>query len=158
MTRILLATDGSAHSEAAVDEVAGQPHAAGSAVHVISVIGPAYFPTPPYPFGVLDMSLDVQMGNDARQMAQAAVEKAEEMLRANEHARGLDITTAVISGSPKHAILEEAEAFGADLIVVGAQGHGMFDRFLLGSVSQAVALHARCSVEIVRRPNNVQKK
>lgn len=47
-------------------------------------------------------------------------------------------------------ILEEAEAFGADLIVVGSHGHGMLERFLLGSVSQAVALHASCSVEIVR--------
>lgn len=65
----------------------------------------------------------------------------------------MKITTKVLSGSPKRVILEEAEAFGADLIVVGSHGYGMFERFLLGSVSQAVALHAKCSVEIVRSSN-----
>jgi nucleotide-binding universal stress UspA family protein len=38
----------------------------------------------------------------------------------------------------------------ADLIVVGSHGYRGFKRFLLGSVSQAVASHAKCSVEIVR--------
>lgn len=44
----------------------------------------------------------------------------------------------------------KAEKFGADLIVVGSHGYGMVEGFLLGSVSNAVALHAACSVEIVR--------
>ena len=66
----------------------------------------------------------------------------------------MKITTEVLSGSPKRVILEEAEAFGADLIVVGSHGHGMVESFLLGSVSQAVALHAKCSVEIVRTPTS----
>lgn len=43
-----------------------------------------------------------------------------------------------------------AEEFRADLIMVGSHGHGAIERFLLGSVSQAVALHAKCSVEIIR--------
>ena len=64
----------------------------------------------------------------------------------------LTVTTVVIEGSPKSVILEEADAFGADLIIVGSHGYGMIERFLLGSVSHAVALHAKCSVEIVRSP------
>ena len=56
----------------------------------------------------------------------------------------------MIEGPPKLVILEEAEKFGADLIVVGSHGYGFVERFLLGSVSQAVAVHAKCSVEIVR--------
>ena len=63
----------------------------------------------------------------------------------------LIITTAVIDGSPAQVILREAEAFSADLIVVGSHGHGAVAGFLLGSVSQSVALHAKCSVEIVRK-------
>lgn len=50
-------------------------------------------------------------------------------------------------------ILEDAEAFGADLIVVGSHGHGMLECFLLGSVSQALSLRARCSVPFVRNPD-----
>ena len=60
------------------------------------------------------------------------------------------ITTSVVSGLPKSAILEKAESFDADLIVVGSQGQGAFSRFLLGSVSQYLATHAKCSVMIVK--------
>ena len=149
--RILLAIDGSGHSEAAVDEIARQHFPADSEVRVISVVEPPYFPES-FPGGGVNMSLYAEMDNVARERARAAVDKAAAKLRTNERSRQLNITTEVPSGSPKVVILEEAEAFGADLIVVGSHGHGMFDRFLLGSVSQAVALHAKCSVEIVRRP------
>ena len=98
------------------------------------------------------MDVYVRIENAARERARMAVDNAAAALRAREKSRQLDVTTDVLSGSPKRVILEDAEAFGADLIVVGSHGHGMLDRFLLGSVSQAVALHATCSVEIVRIP------
>ena len=50
----------------------------------------------------------------------------------------------------KKEILEKAESFDADLIVVGSQGQGAFSRLLLGSVSQYLATHAKCSVMIVK--------
>ena len=104
------------------------------------------------PMGGFDSSIYDEIEEYALGVARAAVEKAAAKLRADAGSRQLNVTTKVISGSPKEVILEEAEAFGADLIVVGSHGYGMLDRFLLGSVSQAVALHAKCSVEIVRRP------
>ena len=82
------------------------------------------------------------MDENARERARTAVEKAVDKLRADEDNRQLNVMLKVISGSPKRVILEETEAFGADLIVVGSHGHGALERFLLGSVSQAVALHA----------------
>ena len=147
--RILVAVDGSGHSEAAVDEIARRHLPSDSEVRVISVVEQPYFS------GMgegVDMSVYVEMEKTARERARAAVEKAAARLRADETSRRLSFTTEVLSGSPKAAIPEEAEAFGADLIVVGSHGHGMLERFLLGSVSQAVALHATCSVEIVRTP------
>jgi nucleotide-binding universal stress UspA family protein len=48
-------------------------------------------------------------------------------------------------------ILDEAEKWDADLIVLGSHGYSGWQRFLLGSVSHAVATHALCSVEIVRQ-------
>jgi nucleotide-binding universal stress UspA family protein len=67
--------------------------------------------------------------------------------------KSLQIETAVIEGDAKLVIIEEAEQWGADLIVVGCHGYGPVKRFLLGSVSLAVAVHAPCSVEIVRHPH-----
>lgn len=81
-----------------------------------------------------------------------AVEKAAERLRAASANGRLNVTTEVTSGSPKRTILESAEAFGGDSIVRESHSYGVGERFLLGSVSQAVALHARCSVEMARRP------
>ena len=84
--------------------------------------------------------------------ARAVVEKAAARLQTCEENRRLRVTAKVLSGPPKTVILDEAEAFGADLIIVGSHGLGVIERLLLGSVSQTVALHAKCSVEIVRRP------
>jgi nucleotide-binding universal stress UspA family protein len=47
-------------------------------------------------------------------------------------------------------ILEEAERWDADLIMLGSHGRHGIERLLIGSVSEAVALHAECSVEVVR--------
>jgi nucleotide-binding universal stress UspA family protein len=62
------------------------------------------------------------------------------------------ISSEVIPGAPRQAIVEEAERWGADLIVMGSRGLGAWNRLLLGSVSSAVVHHAKCSVEIVRKP------
>ncbi len=47
--------------------------------------------------------------------------------------------------------MDEAEQWDADLIVVESHGYGNVEKFVLGPVSQAVASHAPCSVEIVRQ-------
>jgi nucleotide-binding universal stress UspA family protein len=63
---------------------------------------------------------------------------------------GISIETAVVDGSPKKRIVEEARDWGANLIVVGSHGRRRVTRYLLGSVSEAVAMHAHCSVEVIR--------
>ena len=60
------------------------------------------------------------------------------------------ITGECLPGPAKTVILDEAENWKADLIVVGSHGYRAWERFLLGSVSQAIVSHARCSVEVVR--------
>jgi len=149
--RILVAIDGSETSEAAVDEIAQRNLPPNSEVRVISVIETAYS-SASYSGGAIDIQLYEGMESASRDGASAAVETAAAKLREGGKSNNCSVTTQVLSGSPKGVILEEAEAFGADLIVVGSHGHGMLERFLLGSVSQAVALHAKCSVEIVRKP------
>jgi nucleotide-binding universal stress UspA family protein len=63
---------------------------------------------------------------------------------------GVRFTTAIEEGVPKVVILDAAAKWPADLVMVGSHGRRRLERFLLGSVSEAVARHAPCSVEVVR--------
>jgi nucleotide-binding universal stress UspA family protein len=62
----------------------------------------------------------------------------------------LGFSSEAILGHAEEVILAAAREWPADLILVGSHGHRAWERFMLGSVSQAVAWHAHCSVEIVR--------
>lgn len=54
------------------------------------------------------------------------------------------------SGSPGETICEVAAAIGADVIVMGTQGHGGFKRAMVGSTSDHVIRHAPCPVLVER--------
>jgi nucleotide-binding universal stress UspA family protein len=143
--RVLVPTDGSDCAEAALREVAGQPWPAGTEVRVMSspelpLLAGAY---PYYPPEVL---AEVATANE--QHAKEAVQKGVEMLKK----AGMRVSSAVTEPreSPVRAILGMADLWGADLIVVGSHGRRGFDRYVMGSVSESVALHAQCSVEVVR--------
>ena len=144
--KILLATDGSPCSDAAVDEIARRPWPADSQVRVISVVElPAPIAAEPY---LLPDNFFVEVEKAARNSAQEVITRAESKL---SESGNLLVSTEVLMGSPKRVIVEEAETWHADLIVVGSHGYRAWERLLLGSVSQAVATHAPCSVEIVRQ-------
>ena len=144
--KILLATDGSAHSKAMVKQFAGRTLAPNTKMRIISAYEKSYM-VYGSPMGAMS-EYNVEADKFLQKSAEAANENAVTILRKIHP--NLSISTAVIEGSPKVVILEEAEKYGANLIVVGSHGHGVVAGFLLGSVSQAVALHAKCSVEIVR--------
>lgn len=55
------------------------------------------------------------------------------------------------SPSPANAIVAFAEKHGTDLIVIGNKGAGAIERFLIGSVSSQVVIHAPCSVLVVKK-------
>jgi len=143
--KILLAVDGSDCSDAAVKEVARRPWPAASEVKVLSVIESPFVPTPEA--WALPENYYTQLEKAGQDRAQEAIERAVEQFRATPP---LEVSAEAIHGFAKDVILDEAEQWGADLIVVGSHGYRGFKRFLLGSVSQAVASHAKCSVEIVR--------
>jgi nucleotide-binding universal stress UspA family protein len=65
-------------------------------------------------------------------------------------ARWSTVELRVPADDPRHAIPEHAEAWDADLLVVGARGLGAVTGFMLGTVSNAVARHAHCSVLVVK--------
>lgn len=92
-----------------------------------------------------------QLEKSVRDAAQDVIESALVKLKTTED-KTLGITSKIIQGSPKQVIVEEAESWGADLIVMSSRGLSTWNRLLLGSVSNSVVHHANCSVEIVRRP------
>jgi len=146
--KILLATDGSEYSNAAVEEVANRPFPLKTEVRIVSAYEKILLLMKTEPMGA-SQEYYAEADHYALQKAKNTIENAAKILRKKNPS--LIITTIVIEGSPKSVILKEAEKFGADLIIVGSHGSGAIERFLLGSVSHAVSLHAKCSVEIVRK-------
>jgi len=63
--------------------------------------------------------------------------------------RCLGMKGKVAAGDPDHAIVAEAEVWGADVVIVGTHARTRFDRFLLGSVAQGVLRWAPCAVLVV---------
>ncbi len=142
--RILVAIDGSKYSDAAVRSVAERGHSPDSEVRVLHVIEPV----PVSPDGqAWGFALGISgVLDDQREAANELVARAAEVLRN----AGWKVSTFVGEGNPTAVILDDSAEWKADLIVLGSHGRSGLDRFLLGSVSEAVARHARCSVEIVR--------
>jgi len=147
--KILLATDGSEFGERAARSVAERPWPAGTEVEVMSVVelmmgsAQALF-EPPF----VDNEQLESLRAEAMKRAQNAVARAVEIL--SSAFPKVSESISVLVNGPKNAIIEEADKMGADLIVVGSHGHRGIERFLLGSVSEGVALHAHCSVEVIR--------
>lgn len=84
---------------------------------------------------------------EARKVAPAVIEKALKMLGENQQ---LKVTSEIVEGHTKDMILDEAERWQADLIMVGSHGYGAGKRLVLGSVSLALVNAAKCSVEVAR--------
>ena len=146
--KILLAVDGSEDSAAAVEEVAQRPWPPQSEVKVITAAEmPLMVGMEPW---VPSQEYFDQVEKAIREAAKEIIDAALEKLKTIED-KTLKISSEMIQGPPREAIVGEAERWGADLIVMGSRGLGAFNRLLLGSVSSAVVHHAKCSVEIVRR-------
>lgn len=143
--KILLATDGSECSQRAARSVAERPWPSGTTVQVMSA-AELHIPLLSMPY--FSASAMEGLRADAIERAEKAEMAAEEILSA----AGLDESGAVSipSASPQELIIQTAVQWGANLIVCGSHGRQGAGRFLLGSVSEAVATHAPCSVEIIR--------
>jgi nucleotide-binding universal stress UspA family protein len=141
--RILVAIDGSDYSVAAARSVASRPWPEGTEVKVISSVSVIMAAADPWYSGG---EVSVRLLEEQRKFATEYVEAAEKLIRDS----GFKVTGSVLTGGAKGSIVSEAEDWGADLVVVGSQGRRGFSRALLGSVSEAVAMHAPCSVDVIR--------
>ena len=147
---LLLAIDESYYSELALREVASRPWPESTTIKVLSV---AYFlgaPVAGVPTGSFaEPTATAAMFEARTQLLEATnqvVQRGAEQLTRD----GIRVETLVREGDPATEIIQEAESWPADLIVVGSHGHQGLKRLLLGSVAHSVTNHAPCSVEIVR--------
>lgn len=141
--KILLAIDDSKFSESAAQSVIAQHRLQDLEVRVLHAVEPPTILMAP------EMTEYVPPWESAEE-AKTLVAKIADPLRS----AGVNVTTAIKQGDPRSIIIDDAKAWGADLIVLGSRGRKGLERFLLGSVSEAVLRHAHCSVEIVRLPSN----
>lgn len=148
--KILIAVDGSIYGDEAVETIGKTIKDAE--IKIVTVYEtPLLAVSTPYALPVgIDPALEKEIKNSARE----TVARAEEKLRDSFPDAARVLTTEVLCGSPQRAIIEEAEKWGADLIVTGSHGYGFWERMFLGSVSNAIVHHAPCSVLVVRKPKS----
>jgi nucleotide-binding universal stress UspA family protein len=146
--KILLATDGSSFSEAAVKTAAKLVHAQDSEVLVLQVVEPLmYFVPPQMAPGYAPEQAERQ--RELYDLAKKTTALSAEKLRT----AGFKADSRVVESDIRNGILDTAAEWKPDLIVMGSHGRKGVKRFLLGSVAEMVARHAPCSVLIVRSPD-----
>lgn len=147
--KILIANDGSKCGFAALEiaaEVIGANHDAE--IKVVCAVGLGNsLEMETYVLSVNELA---DPDNPAAQMANEICDKSVEILKSKTKAASLNISYEVLGGSIARAIVEKAEGWGADLIIIGSHGYGFWKRSWLGSVSTQVLNHAPCSVLVVR--------
>lgn len=134
---LILGVDGSPGAEAAVRAVAARVWPAGTEAHLVAVVDDVVEEVYEYVEAVNHQGWSWLMDT---------LEAAEKTLLT----AGLRVSPHIKKGDPRHVLVREAQTRKADCIFVGARGLSRWERFRLGSVSTAVAAHARCSVEVVR--------
>ena len=147
MKTILVATDGSPASLKAAERGADlAAHYPGSQLILVNVA----------PLSLLDLAtVRIPLGGEdllPHQLEERLKKNSEEILTATlKHMSAAEgVQTRNLLGHPGDAICDMAAELGADLLVVGARGHGQFHRILLGSVCDYVVHHAPCGVMVVK--------
>jgi nucleotide-binding universal stress UspA family protein len=143
--KILLASDGSQNSAIAMKSLAGGFRTQDGEILVLRVVEPRGIATPPQmaPGWAPDL---VEIRKTAYDEAQECIKRSADSLRE----AGFTVHTRVVEGEIRSGILDVAAEWKADLIVLGARGLTGLKHMLLGSVAEAVARHAHCSVLLVR--------
>jgi nucleotide-binding universal stress UspA family protein len=129
--RILVATDGSAHADAACAAAARLALSTG------------------LPLTVLSATLG-ERSDEQRARANDAVQRVLYKLKPALTPAGVELDGMVEQGRPEAVIVDVARSRGADLVVVGSHGYTALKRLFMGSVSRRVVGNASCPVLVVR--------
>lgn len=137
--KILVAHDGSAHADKALQEAGRIAAQMGAQITIITVAP--------------DMCLTEVSDSECQQITESLYSEAEGSMKkvtADLSAKGITADIVIKDGHPAEKIIDTAEEIGADLIVVGSHGRHGAKRFFLGSVSAKVVEHASCNVLVIK--------
>lgn len=149
--KIVIGTDGSEFSRRALEQACELAKRWGEvSFRVIAVYEPQA-PVAAEPYGLSPEYFE-QLDRYARNRAEDNARDAAELINGKFPDGSVTVNTEVTLGRPARVIVEAAENWPADMIIVGSHGHGFWGRLALGSVSDAILHHAPCSVLIVRDP------
>lgn len=127
---ILLATDGKAHSEKAINYALDYAKLNKAMLFIVFVVSP-------------------KAGEDREKIIKQGMSVLEE-LKKRALEQSVAVTTLLEAGNPYEAIITASERVNADAIIVGTSGKSVVDRVLIGSVSEYVVRHSRCTVIVVK--------
>jgi nucleotide-binding universal stress UspA family protein len=149
LMKALLAIDGSSESVLALETTASLTWPPGAQLEVLTVL-----PTEsewyggPWEFGVAYVPSD-DVRDRLRIDREALLERAVERLRRP----GIRVAARLVTGRAASVIVDVAQEIGADIVILGARGHGAIERAFLGSVSAEVVDQTHCSVLVARTPS-----
>jgi len=135
---ILVPTDGSDASAAAVDHAVSLASQYDARIHALYVVDTGSY-------GLLEEGASVVV-DALREEGKTAVETVETAAETAD----VDTETAVVEGTVHRSILDYAEEHDVDLIVMGTHGRRGIDRYLLGSVTERIVRSAPVPVLTVR--------
>jgi nucleotide-binding universal stress UspA family protein len=144
--RILIAYDGSQESEIAFEAALARDWPRGSVLRLMTVVDPKVAAASV--FSLCPVRYWVRGEEDA---PTAWIERMflDQARRIEE--RGFLADSSAVQGEPRRVLLKEAEEWGADCIFAGCRGLTGRADAPAGSVSTALAVEARCPVEVVHR-------
>jgi nucleotide-binding universal stress UspA family protein len=138
---ILVAVDGSKHSDAAFDVTMDISQKYGSQVFVLHVFqggtGPGTLVSPGFE-------------DDMRAIGQQILDSYEAKVKERRDSLQKNVRMLLEMGDAAQKIMETASKIKCDLVLIGSRGRGGFKELLLGSVSHKVTNHASCPVLVVK--------
>jgi nucleotide-binding universal stress UspA family protein len=146
--KIVLATDGSKFSETAAQMVSSRFRTEDAQILVLQVVEPLVFSSPPQMAAGYAPEMGARLQDRLKRAKDSVAHNAETLRKA-----GFKVDSRVAESETRTGILDTAANWDADLIVLGSHGEKGLRKFLLGSVAEFVARHARCSVLVVRTPS-----
>lgn len=141
MKKILVATDGSEHSQKTIEETAKLANSLDGEVTVVTVMEDA--PNLAY---IVPSDTIKKIEENYKDSSKKILENAEISFKE----KGVDVKTKLVKGHPADEICRMANEGNFDLIVLGSRGLGGFKELILGSVSNKVAHCAKAHVFIIK--------